>query len=122
MGKHTPGFDVVIHQPEVRKTEVLDEVGVADHDVNAGAAINADTRPSLHGRHCTADDGVSLDHLDVEAGSGEIAGCDQPVVSRTDDHHVSRARAHRSTPMMAYASGLPGNRKPQHRSVKPYDR
>ena len=59
-------------------------------------------------------DGVALDHLDVEAGRGEVAGGDQAVVAGADHDDVAAPRPARLTrsrlPRTAYRSGLPGKR------------
>jgi hypothetical protein len=57
--------------------------------VRAGTDVHVVAIEALDGGDRTAHDAASLDDLDVEAGSGQIAGSVQRVVASTDDDDVS---------------------------------
>ena len=80
-------------QPEPLELELLDDPAVPDDHVRAGAPVDADPGPPLDGGDGAAEDLVGLHHLDRQAGAGQVAGGDEPVVARADDDGVDRGVA-----------------------------
>ena len=87
--RERPRVHVEIGQPALVESELLDDAGVADHDVHARAPVDRVARPPLDRRHRATEHRVALDDLDVEARPREIAGRDQGVVSAADDDDVA---------------------------------
>jgi hypothetical protein len=104
---------------------------VPDDDVRAGTAVDPHAGPALDGGHRPAEDVVALDHLDGQAGAGQVAGRDQPVVPGTDDDGVdgpvgrpARSAARHRLQRQPGAEdgerpGVPGEWWPRARSTKP---
>ena len=86
--REPPRVHVEVAQAALVEAQVLDDAGVPHHDVRARAPVDGVPRPALDGRDRAAQHGVPLDHLDVEAGPGQVAGGDQRVVAAADDDDV----------------------------------
>ena len=76
-------------RPHSSRAQLLDDAGVADHDVHARATVDGVPGPAFDGRHRAAEHRVALDDLDVETLAGEVARGDQRVVAAADDDDVA---------------------------------
>ena len=122
--REAPRVEVLVLQADLGQSQVLDDAGVPDHDVRAGAAVHPVAGEALDGRHRAADDGVALDDLDVEAGAGQVAGGDQAVVAGADDDGAVAGVAHRvdrssRQPEDGERPRVAGEAQPRTRSTQP---
>jgi hypothetical protein len=89
-GREGPGRPVEDFQAEACQLELADHLGMEQAD-HVGADRVLESGMELLRDRCAAHHRAPLHHLDRKAGARQVAGAGEPIMPRTDNHHVVAA-------------------------------